>query len=124
MVDSLGLMARRARSALVPDGQHMALSELQGDPAKRPAVAAHCHIFWRAHCFDLVLLPAGPAGTRNFICQYGYRDSCGGYHPALVPSPAPIATAGASNWLACMPIAAVSAPLSQLSEARRSWEKK
>src|SRR5580704_6980710 len=124
MVDSLGLMARRARSAFVPDGQHMALSELQGDPAKRPTVAAHCHIFWRAHCFDLVLLPAGPVGTRNFICQHGYRDSCGRYHSAPVPSPATIATAGASNWLACMPIAAVSALQSQSSEARPSSEKK
>src|SRR5579863_1385626 len=99
MVDPFGLLARRHRFALVPDGQHLAVSKLQGDSPHRPALAAHCYPVWRAHLFDLELFATRVAGAGHSVCQHRYRDSRGGHYPAQVPPSTPIDASGASNWI-------------------------
>ena len=54
----------------------------------------------------------------------GIADSRRRYHPAQVPPSAPIAAAGASNWIVCMLIALAAGLPSQLSAERRSSEKR
>ena len=63
------LWLARARPARVPDGQHLALSKLQGDSPHRSAVATHSHPVRRANRSDLDLFPASPAGTLHRVCQ-------------------------------------------------------
>src|ERR1700721_2727519 len=98
MVDTFGVVAGHAGLAGIPDGQHLALSQLQGDALQRTALAAHHHPVWRAHCIDCVLFAAGPAGVGDALCQHRHRNSNRGYYSPQVPAAAASAAPGASNW--------------------------
>src|SRR5208337_3173963 len=105
MVDPLRIMARTAGFAFVPDGQHLALSQLQGDPPDRAALAADGNLFWRSHCPGLVLFAAGAADVVDHLRLYRHRDSRRGHYPPPLPPASPAtaragaAATGASNQL-------------------------
>ncbi len=75
-----------ARLAFVPDGQHLALSQLQGDQPQGPALAAHRDPVWRAHLPDLELFAARAAGARQRLRRHRHRDSRRGHHPPPLPA--------------------------------------
>ena len=96
-VDSFGGVAGAAGAALVPDGQHLALSQLQGDHFTGPRspltvilFGALIYLIWNYSQPVLLALATFYVGT-------GIADSRRRHHPPQIPSPSPAAPAGASN---------------------------
>src|SRR5258708_24492228 len=115
MVGALGSLARASGPAFVPDGQHLALPQLQGAQPHGTAIATHCHLFRSADLSDLELLAAGFARDLAALCHHRNRDSCRRNHSPPFPAPPAAAAAGAPGRLTCILIAAPRVPLSPSS---------
>src|SRR5579863_677860 len=97
MVAFFRCLARVARAALVSNGQHLAISEFQGDQLHRTTLAAHCDLVRRAHLSDMELLAAGFTRDIHTVRRHRHLHSRRRDHPPQVPSPSAAAGAGASG---------------------------
>src|SRR5262249_30731009 len=106
MVGLVGAVARATRWCFLFDGEHLALSELQGHPPGTPSLAADHHSCCCPFLFDLDVSAAGVAGLVGAVCLDGHSNPCGWHHPAALQPPPPAATTGAPDWLTTLPSSA------------------
>src|SRR5260370_8350346 len=99
MVDLFRALARAAGPAVFPDGEHLALPQLQGSDPDRTALAAHRDLFRNTHLPYLELLPAGPSGALLAVRQHWHLHSSRRNYPTQVPRPSTIASSRASDQL-------------------------
>src|SRR5258708_38277859 len=117
-------LAGVAGFSLVPYGEHLALSQLQRKPHDGTPLAANRHFCRRAHFVDLELLTSRAAGDHVAIRRHRHCHSSGRDCSPALPAASSTAGAGASGWLICILIEALSETQSLLSEANRFSEKK
>ena len=75
LLDGFGAVAGAAGTAVVPDGEHLALSQLQGSESDASALAAEYYSDGRAHFSDLEFFAAGAAGPGDRLRGRRHRDS-------------------------------------------------
>ncbi len=99
-LDYFGGVAGAARAAVVPDGEHLALSQLQGFESHAPALAADYRSDGRAHFPGVEFLKAGTAGAGSQLRRRRHRDShWRQYKAAAAAASGASARTGAPGWL-------------------------
>ena len=110
VADSLLAVDRRlagaAGRAVLPDGQYLALLQLQGSELTAAAIASDDHSGWRSYLSHLELFATGAPGVASCYVASGIVIRIGGNRQA-VPAPRAPTAAGASGWLGPQTLALV-----------------